>query len=596
MIGKVLSLFVWLFLLIGCSSVPFTSGLLECDTDIYKEQVDVDLFNAAKVGDLFNINTALEEKADINACDRLGQSALMWASWNGHSAVVKRFVSYDDLQREKGKKNYTSLKYSAVSKEKYNALFCLIMSNSIQKKEAMECMELFLEREPKLLTMTDQYNENCLHKAIRSGNKEYLNFFLERLKKTKNSKLVEQVNTFSETPLVLAVKLRQAEMTKILIQEKADLDVKDSSGRSLSVLAFDNGQGDYNVYLEIMKEKLRVAVEEGSSRDDTELKQAIDLCTSANTIKSLGPFIKVYNKFSSGEINNPEELDDGVFKETEKKFFAIFDKTSFSQKDIGDIKEMLYETPALVNSAQYFPAIDMYKTPLQLSIESGNKDLFDAVFKSLKLSQIRRVGMGVGNYLVCAILNCQPEIIETLLAYEKSGKICPEELMATYHGLSPDLSEFDTSNPVVQFIMTDDLRADRGLLESVLSYYKPQFAENANYAGQIFGAALKCQDESLLLFIKDFQGFNNIDKVFNGRPLQYELIENNYFDTLKHFINNGNLKYNWKDTEGKILFRDILESRKTEPEVSEILDLFYSKGVFVDSPVISENPLPLLEK
>ena len=81
----------------------------------------------------------------------------------------------------------------------------------------MECMELFLEREPKLLTMTDQYNENCLHKAIRSGTKEYLNFFLERLKKTKNSKLVEQVNTFSETPLVLAVKLRQAEMTKILI-------------------------------------------------------------------------------------------------------------------------------------------------------------------------------------------------------------------------------------------------------------------------------------------------------------------------------------------------------------------------------------------
>jgi hypothetical protein len=162
---------------------------LECDTDVYKTQEDVSLFNAAKTGDMYNVKLALEEKANINASDRLGQSALMWTGWNGHSEIIKYLVHYNDEQlklKKKGKnKKYVPLKYKKISQEKYNALFCLIMSNSIQKKEALECMKLLLEKEPSLLAITDKYNENCLHKAVRSGNKEYLEFFLKELKKRK---------------------------------------------------------------------------------------------------------------------------------------------------------------------------------------------------------------------------------------------------------------------------------------------------------------------------------------------------------------------------------------------------------------------------
>lgn len=577
MIGKFVAIFSLFFLFLGCSSVPYTSGLLECNTDLYTTEADVNLFNAAKTGDLNAVNVALSQNAKINVADRLGQTALMWACWNGHSSVIKRLIQFNDYHIVNKEKNYIPLKYEIVSKEKYNALFCLIMSNSIQKKEALSCIDLVLEREPSLLTITDQFNENCLHKAVRSGNEEYLIYFLEKIEKSKSINLIDQKNSFSETPLILAVKLHQANMTKILIDNKADLYIKDASGDTLSVLAFDSGEGDYNVFLEIMKEKLV----RGHIEDD-ELKKVLDTFTGENTIESISPFIKVYNKFSSGDITKPEELDDGVFKETEKKLFKLFQKNSFSQRDINEIDKILYETPALMYSTCYFSELDMYKTPLQLSIESGNIDLFNAVFKKMNVSKIRRAGRGIGDYLICAILNKQPEIVKFLLDYESSEKPCPEELMATHHGLSSSLSSFDTSIPVVQFIMSDNLRCNRDLLKSLLSYYKPEFAENSNYAGQIFEAALKCNDESLLLLIKDFKGFSTMDKVFEGRPLQFELIENNYFDTLKYFIENGNLKYHWKDTKYSKSFKDILESRKSEPEVAEILDLLHSKGIFVE--------------
>ena len=61
--GKILILFCLLFL-ISCESAPFTTGLLECDTDVYKTQEDVSLFNAAKTGDMYNIKLALEEKSE----------------------------------------------------------------------------------------------------------------------------------------------------------------------------------------------------------------------------------------------------------------------------------------------------------------------------------------------------------------------------------------------------------------------------------------------------------------------------------------------------------------------------------------------------
>lgn len=587
-----------LVLLAGCSSLPRTNGLLECDTDKFQKRADVNLFNAAKAGDIQNLKEALSDKANLNAADRLGQTALMWASWNGHEEIIQELVRHNDTLLASKKKKSEPLKYNALSEEKYNALFCIVMSNSFQKKAALSCMDLLLEKEPQLLSMNDQYNENCLHKAVRSGNEEYLIFFLDRLKKEKKekmAKMIEQKNSFSETPLILAVKLQQLDMVNRLV-ELSDIKVRDAYGKSLPVIAFDGGKGNYNVYLSIMKEKLRRIVKEEEQasehtakirtqlREDAELFEALNAVNSMRTAAYITPFYVVYNKLRNGAVN-PEELDDNFFHEAEKKFFSLLTKNSLTQDDIRSVKEQLYGMPALMHSR--LENQDMKKTALQLCIENGSIDLFKAIFKELKMNRVPTVASGCGNYLIWAIRHKQTDIIQTLLDYNASSRACPQELMATYHTFSPDLSDFKTGNPVVQFLRTDNLRSNESLLNQILSYYKIEFSSNPNYAGQIFETAIKYGDEKLLLSLIKYEGFYCIEKVFGGRPLQFELFEREYFETLKLFIEHGNLKFDWKDNKNDgIKFKELLEKRIESEEdenykksAQEILDLLRKKGL-----------------
>ncbi len=594
MSGKNALITLSLALLVGCGSLPRTNGLLECDTDEFQNQADVNLFNAAKAGDMQNLREALSDKANLNSADRLGQTALMWAGWNGHEEIIQELVRHNDALLVSKKKKSEPLKYRATSKEKYNALFCVVMSNSFREKSALDCIKLLLEKEPRLLFMSDQYNETCLHKAVRSGNEEYLTFFLDRLKKEKNEKMIHQKNSFSETPLILAVKLQQLGMVNQLL-ELSNITVRDDHKKTLPVIAFDGGKGNYNVYLAIMKERLRRVVEQEKQnsensmkgrtqlREDIELVEALNAANSMSTAAYVTPFYIVYNKFRNG-ASIPEELDDAFFHEAEDKFFSLLTKNFLTQDDICSIKEQLYEMPALMYSRRYDGSQDMKKTVLQLCIESGNADLFTAIFKELKMNRVPAVASGCGNYLICAILNRQPDIMKMLLDYNASGKACPKELMASYHTFSSDLSKFETGNPVVQFLRTDSLRSNESLLNSILSYYKTEFSSNPNYAGQIFEAALnRDNDERLVLLLTKYEGFYRIEKVFGGRPLQFELFDKGYFETLKLFIEHGNLKFDWKDTKNSgINFKSLLESRKDEPPVAEILDLLYEKGIFWD--------------
>ena len=154
------------------------------------------------------------------------------------------------------------------------------------------------------------------------------------------------------------------------------------------------------------------------------------------------------------------------------------------------------------------------------------------------------------------------------------------------------MSAFKTGNPVVQFLRTDSLRSNETLLRQILSYYKTEFSGNPNYAGQIFEAALnRKNDEQLLRFLTQYEGFYCIEKVFGGRPLQFELFEKGYFETLKSYIEHGNLKFDWKDTKnGRDDFETFLEKRienkQDEKPAQEILKLLHDKGLDRESRIL----------
>ncbi len=619
--NKLLLFFAVGIVFASCRTVPLSKGLFDCNIERYSnpKAANIELFNAAKAGDLNGVKHALEKgKADINSADRLDQSAFMWACWKGSADVIEYMLKYDAENRsgKKKKSKKAFLNYGAESKEKYNALFCLLMSNSMQAQKTLECIALLLENEKKftkkneLLTKQDDFNENVLHKAVRSGCEEYLEFFIRTLKNaegkadSKDSRdkkslfmeLLEKKNKSSETPLLLAVKLQNADMTKILIENGADILVKDTYGgseKTLSVLAFYGGRGNFRTYLEVMKGKLKRYEEERKAQEAKQAKNGgkenaddnaerrykytrMDAALKKELEKYApdGEYWDVYNKFTGEtgkKVINPDDLENEQYTEKVRVFFALFGKENISGSEITEVKQMLKGNPYLLQESYFDSYTNTKKSALQMSIENGNKELVTVIFQSLDMNTLKQVSTGYGDYLICAIINNKPQIIEKLLDYNQnpSGSVA-EKLMDSRHTLAPDLSKNPvepTHNPVVQFLRTHELRNNAELLKRILVYYESQYA-NPNYAGQVYKEALKHGEAFILLLYKASSKngrfddnaeatredkFYSVDKI-DGRPVQFILLDNNYVDALKLFMENSRFKRSWyayKDTDGE---------------------------------------------
>lgn len=627
----------------SCKTIPLSKGLFDCNIEKYNKPkaANIELFNAAKAGDLAGVKHALEKgKADINAADRLGQSAFMWACWNGSADIIEYMLKYDAENRsgKKQKPKRMLLNYGAESKEKYNALFCLLMSNSMQMQKTMDCMTLLLENEKKftkkneLLTKQDAFNENVLHKAVRSGSEEYLEFFIralknaesktdsnnERDKKSLFTELLEKKNTSSETPLILAVKLQNAETAKILMDNSADILVKDTYGgreKTLSVLAFYRERGNFSTYLAVMKEKLKRYEQERSEQAEKSAKSGRKEDVGDNTKHHYKytrtdaalknelekydadvDYWNVYNKFTGEtgkKVINPEELENEHYTEKVRTFFGLFGKENISGSEVDEVKVMLKESPYLLQEPYFDSYTNTKKSALQMSIENGNTDLFTAIFQSLDMNTLKQVSPGYGDYLICAIINNKLQIIEKLLAYNQnpSGSIT-EKLMAPWHNFAPAFSENTgepTQNPVVQFLRTADLRNNTELLKKVFVYYESQFT-NPNYAGQVYKEALKHGEDSVLFLYRASttngafddtaeaareDKFYKVDKI-DGRPVQFILLEKNYMDALQLFMKNSRFKSGWytyTDTKGSAqTIAEKLEQLFDEPHAQKLID------------------------
>ena len=606
------------FLFISCVSVIETDGLLECDTDKYPVNAgntsNLDLFNAAKTGYIAGVRLALNNHANINVSDRLGQSALMWACWNGSSNIIDYMLNFDSEQRNK-KKKIKYLDYKAESKEKYNPLFCLIMSNSIQTEKAKSCMKLLVEKSelyekrPVLLTKEDAYNENILHKAIRSGNSEYLDFFLKELQKRKIlDTFLEKRNKDSETPLILAVKQQEPEMIEILIKNGADISatykLSDGEEKSLSILAFNEGNGNFQTFLKVMQ--ARLSKHDSNSKGDAKLnREDTKLRKKLEQYKANTDYWSVYNKFIDLSVTKPEDLDVDTYKTKENKFFKIIQRYEVSESDIKQIKEMLKESPYLLESRYFYEQNNEYKTALQISIEKGNLDLFELILKYTNPYKIQPVSSGYSDYLICAIINNQPEMVEYLLSYrKKTSEQMIERLMSSNHHFDSDLVEMTSSEttgiPLVQFLRTEDLCNYSNLLDEVLAYYRPAYHNNPNYAGQVYQEVIDNHDENLLLllykFSNDGEDFYNVKMIKNSKgvnsPVESVLIDKNYVNALRQFYENSESDI---DRLSKRLYSSFADGSSLIDKIKKwnhgeaFIELFKTMGLYEEESNTAEN-------
>jgi uncharacterized protein len=72
------------------------------------------LIEAAKQGDLKQVQELLEKGADINTKDKDGMTALMVACLNGHAEVVKDLLAKGADVNAEAKKGFTALKMASL--------------------------------------------------------------------------------------------------------------------------------------------------------------------------------------------------------------------------------------------------------------------------------------------------------------------------------------------------------------------------------------------------------------------------------------------------------------------------------------------------
>ncbi|GHV90050.1 hypothetical protein AGMMS50268_05530 [Spirochaetia bacterium] len=216
---KIISVFIIAFLFIACATNRSVSpyDVFEPDPSLFNPD-EISLFHAVKNSNEPLVKRYLEKKTKPWVHDRLGQTALMWACWNGRLDIIKDLFGDD---KAKGKSKEKDPKPDMLNDGGYNALFCAAYNGRY------DIIEYLIDKGSKFDAAPDNNGENIFHKITKSGNSDCLNDFLEKLKSMKKngSKLINAQDKSGYTPLHYAVIDGNPYMVDILIKNGADVNI-----------------------------------------------------------------------------------------------------------------------------------------------------------------------------------------------------------------------------------------------------------------------------------------------------------------------------------------------------------------------------------
>jgi ankyrin repeat protein len=159
----------------------------------------------------------LEHKADVDAKDRVGETALHWAAGNGHEAVVWLLVEAKADVNAKNNDRGTALHRAA--KNGHEAV-----------------VKLLVEAKADVDTKKTSYGWTALHWAAENGHEAVVRLLVEA-KADVNVK-----DTYGRTALYRAAKSGHEATVKLLVEAKADVNVKETSyGRTALYWAAASG-------------------------------------------------------------------------------------------------------------------------------------------------------------------------------------------------------------------------------------------------------------------------------------------------------------------------------------------------------------------
>jgi len=482
---NILIYFLLTFILFSCKSTPLYNPL-DWNRGKFKPK-DGKLFVAIKYGTNNDVITALKGVPDINVADYLDQTAFMWACRNGNLDIINELLSHNKENIDKKTKNYKKLDIKAKSSPKepelqYNALFCYIMSNSInpENQAAKDTLTKIINLDKSILDMTDWYGETVIHKMIRS-NKNYLDIIISEMDENKKREILNKKSIkYQQSPLMLAIELGNARMIYALVKNGISDDITDND---LPIKAFNQGNGNLEVFLSIYKGKLIYDTKYSQPRvkNDQLEKEINDLLLrpmNSSFRDRISCFLQIINAYLNEKIVRPDDLEPEEYKKEKKRIFNMLQRRmTFAEKN--NFYEVIKYFPSAIKEIDEEDVIK--RTLLQLVIEKQDFDVFEWIMKNIPLeNNISPTGNGTGDYLTVAMLKRNKRVMDFLLS-DQNIRYNRDNLMTTYTRIS---EEFTTEtfgkneqNPLVLFCIDIELYSDRNLLIKIADFYKPNYSQ-----------------------------------------------------------------------------------------------------------------------
>jgi cytohesin len=209
------------------------------------------LLKAAENGDLIEVQTALENRANPNTKDNDGQTPLHKAAQEGHVEIVKLLLERGANPNTKNNDGQTPLHWAALSSRvdvvrvllergadpntKDNAGWTPLHEAAYRGR--VEIVKILLERGADPNTK-DNDGQTPLHKAAQEGDIDVVKILLER-GADPNTK-----DNDGQTPLHKAACRGRVDVVKILLERGADPNTKDNDGQTPLHKAAQEGDVD----------------------------------------------------------------------------------------------------------------------------------------------------------------------------------------------------------------------------------------------------------------------------------------------------------------------------------------------------------------
>ncbi|MCP4106026.1 MAG: hypothetical protein GY749_10890 [Desulfobacteraceae bacterium] len=188
------------------------------------DKQNLELFSASKKGDIFAVENALNNGADVNARDTKGRSSLIFAVGHGHDSIVdillKKGASANEENEEIGNDGVTVLMLALA--RGYKGIVELLLDSGAN------------------INAKDTSGATALMHAVLNKQFDIMRILIDR-----GADINVRNNTKGNTPLIFAAIEGYSEGAKLLIREGADPNIKNYDG--YTALTFAKSSGHYDI-------------------------------------------------------------------------------------------------------------------------------------------------------------------------------------------------------------------------------------------------------------------------------------------------------------------------------------------------------------